>query len=123
MKNIMNAAGSLGHGTASPIRNGVFTVFSQPSTSVKIDGFGAHSTPLMFSFTGGDCDGFVPGSMFATGFINATSTSVSANGSKVMREDDTALIEFTGNLPGGGTSTVFGAVVISDAGQNAVKAD
>lgn len=125
LKLIMNENGTIAHKLGSLISGGIFTIISVSNTNVKIDSKGIFTEPLIFTFSGGNSAGFVPGSVQTTAPVSMNSTAqfVKADNVLVMREEDQCEMNCTGTLTGGGSSSVIGLVEISSAGQDKVKAE
>lgn len=125
LKLVMNADGTLGHGSGSPISGGAFVITSSPSTNVKASGKGVYRGNLQYTFSGGNATGFVAGTVetTATQSIPPTAVNVKADGSLVIREGDFATMNCEGELTGGGTGPVSGPVEVKTAGQVVVKGD
>ena len=125
LKFIMNKNGTIAHDTGSAISGGSFSISSAESTNVKAGGEGVHKTPLLYTFSGGNASGFVPGSVQTTApqTITATAQKVKADGALVMRVDDSGTMNCIGTIPPptGGTAPVSGPVKIDDAGQDKAK--
>jgi hypothetical protein len=119
---IMNANGTIGHGSSSPISNGEFIITSTPDAKAKAQGEGIFVTPLGYTFSGGSSPGFVDGTIAGGGVINATAKKVKAGGALVIRLGDSGTMSASGTLSGGGTGSVSGPVEVIDSGQTKVKA-
>jgi hypothetical protein len=117
---------TLAHAAGSLISGGAFVVSSVADTKAKAGGAGVFKTPLMFSFSGGNASGFVPGSVMTTApaSMPATAVKTKAAALAVMREGDSVLMNCVGTLPPptGGTAPIAGDVEISAAGQTKVRA-
>ena len=127
LENIANAGLTLSHSSGSPISGGAFTVTSAPDAKAKAVGAGVHVSPLVFTFAGGDAEGFLAGSVAGGGSIPATATQTRAGGALVMREGDSVTMECDGTIDPPPpspplTAPVSGGVEISAAGQTKVKA-
>lgn len=116
---------TLVHDTGSLISGGSFTITSSPSTVTKEDGNGIYTTPLQYTFAGGNASGFVPGSVATTAPQTIAATAVYAKDYNLaaMRKDDSGIMNCTGTLIGGGTGPVAGSVKIGDPGQIKVRGE
>jgi hypothetical protein len=117
---------TLAHAAGSLISGGVFVISSTPNAKAKAESKGIYTTPLQFTFSGGNAAGFVPGSVMTTAPVSmpATAAKVKAGGVLVMREGDFVLMNCTGTTlpnPPGTPGPVAGNVEISVAGQTKVK--
>lgn len=118
MTRVFTAAGSIEHGDGSLITGGIFTITVAPSIRVFISGSGVFRGTILYTFSGGS-DLTVPSPIFVAGsiattvsqHIDPTAIKVKADGSFVIRDGDTALMECVGTLLVGGTSQISGPVV------------
>lgn len=125
LANIANADLTLAHAAGSLISGGTFTVTSTPDAKTKADGVGVHVSPLTFTFSGGDAEGFLTGTVSGGGSIPATATKTKASGILVMRKGDVGTMACSGTVDPPATPTtsaVSGNVEISAAGQSKAKA-
>lgn len=123
MKLIMNQSGQLGHRVGSIITGGVFTIISQPSIKVKIDGAGVYRGPLQYVFAGGSSAGFDPGTVATTApqVINPSAAKVKVDGLSVILEGDFGVLAAQGTVAGVPTP-IAGQAEIASAGQTKVSA-
>lgn len=115
---------TLDHAAGSPISGGSFSITSTPDAKVKTDGAGFFAGPLVFTFSGGDADGFVAGSVAGGGSMPATAGKVKIGGVAVMREGDSCTMSCVGTIDPPATpptGPVAGDVEIADAGQTKVR--
>jgi len=123
---MMTQDGALAHVAGSLISGGAFTVVSVPSLKTKAVGSGVYRGPLLYTFAGGDADGFVPGSVVtpAPQTIAATAIKTKLDGLAVIRLGDSGTMVAIGTIPPptGGTAPVSGSVEVSDAGQDKAQA-
>jgi len=102
------------------VSGGTVSISSAASLKVKVQGNGVYKSSLDFSVTGANAVGYDPGTVTGTGSILASATKVKADGSFVMRENDSASISMTGTI--GGTPTPFTEPwKITAAGQSKVS--
>lgn len=113
---------TLSHAAGSLISGGFFSVTSSPSSVTKEDGNGIFTSPLVYTFSGGNASGFVPGSVatLVPQSIIATAQKTKDYDILVIRQDDSGTMICQGTLTGGGVGPVSGGVEISDAGQSKV---
>lgn len=115
---------TLDHASGSPISGGSFSVLSVPDAKVKAEGNGFFAGPLEFTFSGGDADGFVAGSVAGEGSMPATALKVKIGGVAVMREGDGCTMSCMGTIDPPATpptGSIEGDVEITDAGQTKVR--
>jgi hypothetical protein len=126
-KNIAVDGLTLSHASGSPISLGSFSVTSLPSTVTKENGKGIFITPLLYTFSGGNAPGFVPGSVatLVPQSIISTAQKTKDYGILVIREEDLGTMICQGTIPPptGGVAPISGNVEISNAGQSKVKAE
>lgn len=125
IKNIAVDGLTLSHSSGSPISGGSFSISSSPSTVTKEEGDGIFTSPLLYTFSGGNASGFVPGSVgtLVPQSIISTAQKTKDYAILVIREEDTGTMVCQGTLTGGGVGPVSGGIEISDAGQDKVKAE
>jgi hypothetical protein len=124
MIDVMNANGALGHAAGSLVSGGAFTIVSTPSVKNRAVGVGIYRGPLQYTFTGGDADGFDPGTV-ATAVpqtIQPTAVKTRTDGLEVIRLGDAGLMAAVGAVSGTPTAIV-GNVEVADAGQDRVRAN
>lgn len=124
MEAVMTTAGLIAHALGSVISGGTFTIISIPSATVRAEGQAVYRGPLRYTFAGGNSSGFDPGTVATTvpQIIQPTAVKVSADGLKVIRENDTGQMAAVGTVSGTPTAVV-GPVEVSDAGQDKVQAE
>ena len=126
-KFIANSSCTLAHKAGSGVSGGVFVITSLPSLTVNADGSGVYTTPLTYTFSGGNFAGCVNGTVatLIPQTIAATAVKVKADGSFVMRVGDFGTMTAQGTKqvppPPPGVLPAVGAVEISDAGNTKVK--
>lgn len=117
MKNVVTEADNLAHDTGSLISGGIFSITTLASLKVKAAGNGVRKGAQQFTFSGGTASGFVPGSVLTTvpQVLNPTATKVKAEGSFVVLDGDSVVMNCIGTIPPptGGTAPVAGAVKFS----------
>lgn len=120
---LMNEDGTLAHAAGSPISAGAFVIVSSPSANLKASGKGVYSGDLLYTFSGGNAAGFVPGSVVSVGpqTISPTAVNVKSAGNLVIREGDSGTMSCSGTLTAGGPGSVSGDVEVSAAGQSNAK--
>lgn len=120
---VMSANGAIGHVSGSLVSGGVFTITSQPSTSVRADGAGAYRGPLFYTFAGGDADGFDPGSVATVVPQQIAPTAVKARVESLapIRLGDSGQMAAVGTVSGT-SAPIVGLVEVADAGQDKVRA-
>jgi hypothetical protein len=126
MKNNIAVDGlTLSHASGSLISGGSFSVISVPSSVTKEATKGIFTSPLLYSFFGGNAAGFVPGSVatLVPQSIIATTQKTKDYAILVIRQDDSGTMICQGTLTSGGVGPVSGGVEISNAGQDKVKAE
>lgn len=116
-------AGTIEHGSGSPISGGVFVIASAPDLKISIQGLGVFFGSLAFTFSGGSAPGFVNGTVVGGGTIVSTATHVRTADGFVVREGDTGTLNATGTLTGGGAGSVSGPVELGDPGQTKWSAE
>jgi hypothetical protein len=124
MIEVMTVDGALGHADGSLVSGGVFTITSTPSVKVRAVGGGVYRGPLLYTFAGGDADGFDPGTVATTApqQIDPTAVKVRADGLEVIRLGDSGEMAATGTVSGTPTP-IIGLVEVADAGQSKVRAN
>jgi hypothetical protein len=125
MKPVAVEGAQIEHDSGSLISSGAFTITSVASTKTKVNGDGVYSTPLLYTFSGGNAAGFVPGSIATVTpqSIVSSAAYTKENGLLVMLEDDSATMNCIGTPTGGGSSPITGPVIIGNAGQTKVEAE
>lgn len=124
-KNVAVSGLTLSHVLGSPITGGLFSVVSIPSNTTKESNKGIFVSPLLYSFSGGNSPGFVPGSVgtLVPQFIISTALKTKDFSLLVIRQDDSGIMACQGTLEVGGQSPIAGGVEISDSNQDKVKAE
>lgn len=95
-----------------------------PSEKVLATGLGVFQDGLQITIPVGVTDGVCTTTEVGVGNMPATSSKVSAEGKRVLREGDSVTVSgITGVLSGGSACTLTVTVEIADAGQSKVSAE
>jgi len=97
-----------------------------PSSKVKdiATGMGVHKDGVQVTIPSGVSDGTCTTVVPGVGNMAASALKTKADGSLVIRKDDSLTVNgITGVLSGGGACTLNVTVKVSDAGQSKIKAE
>jgi hypothetical protein len=127
LKYIVTAADNLVHSPGSLITGGVFSITTPASLKVKITGNGVRKGAQSFTFSGGSDTGalFVPGSIatVAPVSLNPTALKVKAEGSAVILDGDSVIMNCSGTLLSTGNPSPISGSVKFPSSQNKVQAN